>query len=288
MFSTLNTKEYIESGVLDLYVSGLLSIEEMRDVELKACQHAEVKQELVLLQGALERFAFKYAIVPKPEVKERILMAIQSKSDVSRIVSIKSATTENQPEQDVSITPSLPAARTSLSRLLLAATVLLIAVLGGAAFYFNSQLKNSKMLTAQLEEQQSGILRQVDNLQLTLNQQTEKVQLLTDANTVRISMKGTDKSPASLALIYWNKETKAVYLDIKALPPTGIDSQYQLWFIDPTAGPVSAGVFDVKTGEMIRMTNAPDAAAFAVTLEPRGGSSQPTMDKMYVIGTVAS
>lgn len=274
--------------MLDLYVSGLLSIEEMRDVELKSCQHAEIKQELVLLQETLERYAFKYALAPRPEVKEKILKAIQSKGDDSRIVSMSSSVQEQPAGQEViDSLPSQPT-RPTLSLLLLAATVFLIAVLGGAAFYFNVQYKHAKLLVTQLEEQQSGILRQVDNLQLTLKQHTDKVQLLTDVNTVRIAMKGTDKSPASLALIYWNKETQAVYLDIKALPPAGTDSQYQLWFIDPAAGPVSAGVFDVKTGEMIRMTNAPDAAAFAVTLEPRGGSSQPTMDQMYVIGTVAS
>ena len=128
----------------------------------------------------------------------------------------------------------------------------------------------------------------MDNFKTAMNQNAEKMQVITDANTVRITLKGTDKSPASMALIYWNKETKSVYLDIKALPPTAADKQYQLWFIDPKNGPVSAGVFDLKTGELLKMTDAPDAAAFAVTLEPLGGSVNPTLDQMYVVGNVSS
>ena len=62
---------------MDLYVSGLLSIEEMRDVELKACQHAEIKTELESLQSAFERFAMNHAMAPRPELKKRIMMAIE-------------------------------------------------------------------------------------------------------------------------------------------------------------------------------------------------------------------
>ncbi|HUM46296.1 MAG TPA: anti-sigma factor [Chitinophagales bacterium] len=284
----MNTKEYIESGVLDLYVSGLLSIEEMRDVELKACQNADIKTELVSLQSAMERFAFKYAVAPRPEVKEKVMKAIQAKNEATKIVSLPGKTPEKQPAESALKVKALAAPKPVLLQLLIAASIVLLAIMSGVAFYFNNQFNQAQQQVAQLEEQQSGISRQVDNLQAALNQNAEKVQLLTDANTIRVTMKGTDKSPASIALIYWNTESKVVYLDVKALPPAAADKQYQLWFIDPKAGPVSAGVFDVKTGEIMKMVNAPAAAAFAVTLEPRGGSVNPTMDQMYVVGTVNS
>ncbi|MEO6167960.1 MAG: anti-sigma factor [Chitinophagales bacterium] len=284
----MNTKEYIESGVLDLYVSGLLSIEEMRDVEMKSCQNADIKTELVSLQSAMERFAFKYAVSPRPEVKEKVMKAIQVKSETAKIVSLSDKTTEKQLPSSEDKVKDIHSLKPVMLQLLIAACVVLLAIMSGIAFYFSNQFNQSQEQVAQLEEQQSGISRQVDNLQLALNQNVEKVQLLTDANTVRVTMKGTDKSPASIALIYWNSESKVVYLDIKALPPAAADKQYQLWFIDPKAGPVSAGVFDVKTGEIMKMINAPAAAAFAVTLEPRGGSINPTMDQMYVMGTVNS
>ena len=66
----VNTKEYIESGTLELYVAGLLSVEELRDVELKACQYPEIKTELQSLQSSLENYAMKYAMQPPVGLKE--------------------------------------------------------------------------------------------------------------------------------------------------------------------------------------------------------------------------
>jgi anti-sigma-K factor RskA len=48
------------------------------------------------------------------------------------------------------------------------------------------------------------------------------------------------------------------------------------------------GVFDVA-GDMtslLKMKTTGKASAFAVTLEPRGGSKNPTMEQMYVIGQI--
>jgi anti-sigma-K factor RskA len=37
---------------------------------------------------------------------------------------------------------------------------------------------------------------------------------------------------------------------------------------------------------MMKMKNMPKAEAFAITLEKRGGSPEPSMDKLYVMGKV--
>jgi anti-sigma-K factor RskA len=50
---------------------------------------------------------------------------------------------------------------------------------------------------------------------------------------------------------------------------------------------VDAGVFDMKDGSgMTKMKNIPKAEAFAVTLERKGGSTTPSLDKLYVMGKV--
>jgi hypothetical protein len=37
---------------------------------------------------------------------------------------------------------------------------------------------------------------------------------------------------------------------------------------------------------MFQMKNIAGAQAFAITLEPKGGSQNPTMEKMYVMGKI--
>ena len=46
----MNSKEYIESGILELYVFGKLTDEEMAEVSQMAIQHPEVKDEITAIE----------------------------------------------------------------------------------------------------------------------------------------------------------------------------------------------------------------------------------------------
>ena len=271
----MDTKEYIETGTLELYVAGLLSVEGMRDVELKACQYPEIKTELESLQASLEKYAFKYAMQPPPGLKERIMKAVEGEREDNR-------------GKTKTIVREISSSRHAAPWYLAAASVALLIVAAIIAYRYGSQVTQYQQQVAQLTQQQSSMQKEREATRESMNNYSQQLAMLTDPNTVRIAMKGTPKSPESLAMIYWNKQSQTVYLDIKNLPAAPSDKQYQLWFIDPSNKPVSAGVFDMKPGEWIKMVNAPAAVAFAVTLEPRGGSANPTMDQMYVMGTVSS
>ena len=69
------------------------------------------------------------------------------------------------------------------------------------------------------------------------------------------------------------------------MPVNDSARQYQLWAL-VGGKPVDLGVFDADaaTKDMKEMESIAAAAAFAVTLEKRGGSPAPTMDEMMVIG----
>ena len=70
------------------------------------------------------------------------------------------------------------------------------------------------------------------------------------------------------------------------LPKPRADKQYQLWAI-VDGKPVDAGVFDVDGGAaFVKLKNIPNAQAFAITLENKGGSASPHMDALYVMGKV--
>jgi anti-sigma-K factor RskA len=74
------------------------------------------------------------------------------------------------------------------------------------------------------------------------------------------------------------------------LPPAPEGKVYQLWFVTPTAK-ISAGLISTdKTGHGFTIVQFPlnfgELAATAITLEPEGGSQQPT-SAIYVLGTSA-
>ena len=103
-----------------------------------------------------------------------------------------------------------------------------------------------------------------------------------------IKMPGLPNSPdpSSMATVYWNTESRDVYLLVNKLPMPVRDKQYQLWAI-VDGKPVDAGIFDMQEGlSFVKLKTIPKADAFAITLEKKGGSSTPDMNAMYVMGKV--
>ena len=49
----MNSREYIESGILELYVFGKLSDEEIAEVNQMAAQYPEVREEIKAIESAV-------------------------------------------------------------------------------------------------------------------------------------------------------------------------------------------------------------------------------------------
>lgn len=89
-------------------------------------------------------------------------------------------------------------------------------------------------------------------------------------------------------MVYWNPDQQKVYVDAGQLPAPPAGKQYQLWAL---AGgqPVDAGMLQVNRQPGLQQMKPVGAAqAFAVTLEPEGGSASPTLEQLYVMGEVQS
>ena len=127
----------------------------------------------------------------------------------------------------------------------------------------------------------------LDTYKTSFETAENKIQVLRDTGNVTVPMKGVEISPNSLALIHWNRNTNETFIDIASLPEPPSDMQYQLWAI-VDGQPVDLGVFDLIDNSiaMQQMKTIGNPQAFAVTLEKKGGSPTPTLEKMYVLGTV--
>jgi len=68
----MNTEEYINSGVLHEYCINTLSASERIDVERVCDEYPEVKEELLEMQRALEKFAASVGKKPTVEVQQTI------------------------------------------------------------------------------------------------------------------------------------------------------------------------------------------------------------------------
>ena len=98
-----------------------------------------------------------------------------------------------------------------------------------------------------------------------------------------ITLLATDSTRHYMARVFWNHQTHDAYIDVLSLPSPGSGKQYQLWAL-VGGKPLDAGVFIIDTTNGMQKVKAIISAdAWAVTLEPQGGSASPTLTQMYLL-----
>jgi anti-sigma-K factor RskA len=153
-----------------------------------------------------------------------------------------------------------------------------------------SQLKESHSQIAALQQSNQKFSGRVNYVERELQSAKQSLDIFHNQDQYRVvSLKGTPKAPNASLMVAFSAEKEEVMVDLASLkmPANDTEHQYQLWaMVD--GKPVDLGVFDVKadTTGMLKMRSLSSAQAFAVTLEPRGGSISPTMEQMMAMGAI--
>ena len=71
-----NVKEYISSGLLELYVAGIATAKEAAEVEQMAMMHTAVADEIIAIAKSFKDYAAIKGIAPDPTIKPFLLATI--------------------------------------------------------------------------------------------------------------------------------------------------------------------------------------------------------------------
>lgn len=273
----MNTREYIESGIIETYVLGMASPEEAAELETLCLQFPEIKAALTAFEETLEKNAMANAIAPPPGVKKALFKELESSF-------AKTSLPEELKQTALSTQPTPVVVMNSFSRYFAAAAIILLVISGGLNIYFYSKFtETTNQYQALLLEkntlQANNQIMQTKSLDLF-----NSMQMMADPNMQKVSMPGVPGKEANYATVFWDAKSKDVYLLPNKLPQPAQGKQYQLWAI-VDGKPVDAGVMGDCTG-LCKMKNIPAASMFAITLEREGGSPTPTLSEMYVAGKV--
>lgn len=261
----METKEYIESGILELYVYGSLSETESEEVAEMAKKYPEINAEIIAIEKSM--LALSSSFAPFQSVKN--YAAIKEKLNLST------------PEV-ITMSPK----RNWAQYVGWAAAIILMA---GIGFQYNQlELTNNQIVTTNLEK----VKIEKERNELATKKaaiETHLAVIKDDKNTV-ITLGGQTVSPESSAKVYWNKETQTVYVDASGLPEPPKGMVYQVWALklNPLT-PTSIGLLDKfkdNNERFFAVSNIAEAEAFGITLEPAGGSLTPTLEQLYTLGKV--
>ena len=269
-------KTYIESGILELYVLGEVTQEERAQVEAMALKHPAIKAELDEIERSLEAYAMENAVEPAESQRDKILNSLLTNFGDDRNFPSREA----KVEVEDNVIPITRAKTGDFYRYAFAACLALLIVSIAALISVYNRLQQSNTLLASLQTQNQHFTNRV-------NLMDHELSIFRDPSFKMLKLQGTPKSPASALMVAWSPAKKKVMIDMANanMPANDKDHQYQLWAL-VGGKPVDLGVFDADTTstDMKEMKSIASADAFAVTLEPRGGSQSPTMSEMMVIG----
>ena len=268
----MNTKEYISSGIIESYILGFASPEEAGILECVMKNNAEVKAAFEEAQKTLEDLATAQAVTPPNDLKSKIWSKIQQEEIVEEVKPVVSTDIPAaKPQEEIRIQGN-----SNWKVYSMAASVLFLVSVAGNLFWMNKQSETKQEIAKMQTEKKSQ--------DLAMQKMNQKMNMVSNPDMKMVMLKGVEKHTDSKAMVFWDKNTKEVYLNAESLPKAPEGMQYQLWAI-ADGKPVSAGMYTEDKDSKVALANIPNAQAFAITLEKQGGSSVPTMENMYVMGT---
>jgi anti-sigma-K factor RskA len=274
MTNNTSHSEHFEELCAGYVLNALSAAENEEFEELMRDADESQLQTFYKMQSTASNMAFTVdKAEPSAAVKKGVMNTIKSDS-ADNAVAVSAAPTDSE-----STEKSRGLSRSTLA--MAASFVLLLAALALAylAFDQNSTINEQEVTITELKSE---------------NQQKDEMLSILGARTVDlVVMDGLEVNPGGYGKVIWDAENQQALLQVSNLPEVPSGKAYQLWLIKNNK-PVPSGLFSVQTGakdsffkiEQMADANKKSANAFAITLEPEGGSQQPT-GAMYMLGNVA-
>ena len=263
----MNAQELIESGNLELYVAGALSVEESSEVEVAIEEQPEIKEHVELIEAG---------VITLAEAVSPPLSALIWSQIIANISKVRTLSDRNDTSTNWG-----------------AITGWAAAILALAGIFWMLKQKNDLQERVQYTTTQNIVLEEkATNAETELAEATDVLDIIRSKEYNSYTLPGNQAvAPQAFAKVYFNKKDKIAYIDAKGLPEAPRGKVYQVWSLTmQPLTPTSVGLLDnaETKNRLFRIDMGQVAAteAFGITLEPEGGSETPTMDQLYTLGQV--
>jgi anti-sigma-K factor RskA len=259
----LKIQEYIESGILSIYVLGIASEEEQREVEEMARQYPEIADELHSLQASVSEYVSQFEITPPKSLKNKIMQSIVDETPNATIGGFK-----NKNVFQYGMVASI--------------ALLLVSLLGN--FYFYNQWQQTQNDLAIVKNQNVEIANNQKVLETKYQELESELTMVQNPAYHITYLEGMkDMAPQSYATVFWNDEKQQAYIFTNSLPKPPNGKQYQLWALTDDNIVWDAGVFHWGKFTPVKCFKKPQK--FIITLEKEGGVPK-AEGQAYAMGVV--
>ncbi|MCX7550125.1 anti-sigma factor [Xanthomarina sp. F2636L] len=265
----MNIKEYIESGILELYVAGALSDKENEEIYALLLKHPELLDEVLKIESTIVTLTAAVS----PTNTKHLFRAVKEKLGI-------------QIDKETPVRPLHKPRPNWFSYVGWAA----LFVIGLGLLWLINQNNILKEQIQTVETDKELLEVSLEKYSNDLIESKQLISFLRDKDIIAVPLAGQTVSPDSYAKVYWDKKTNTVVLDVQGLPEPPKGKVYQVWSLtlNPLT-PTSLGTIDTFStddNKLFTIENANASEAFGITLEPAGGSDSPTLEQLYTLGAV--
>jgi len=274
----VDIQSYISSGKLELFLLGELTEREREEVLDLAKRYPELQQELDDLEETMFAFDNMTGVAPSQEVKDRIFSTLESD------FILKEAPKPTAVSTDTKVVPI----GSPWKPFAIAASIAAIVASGAAFYYADKYQERNEQFTALLQDQ-SVMADNLNQVRQEYDQKDSQLDKMIAGDFTRVVMRGEgfEMQKDARVDVLWDQNAQEVFIAVNNLNDLSDDLDYQLWAIGDD-GPIGIGL--VNSSEKLtlqQMQAVAQAGAFAITIEPKGGSKAPTLEKLVVLGEVA-
>lgn len=265
----MDVNEYIASGILELYVAGVLSEKENLEVNGYANQFPEIKEEIIAIEASILELS-RRSTNAEPYPFSKLMDTLSDQKEI-KVLPLKEKQTE-------------------WTKYLGWAASLLFAL---GLFWTYNQNEALKSELEVVSKQNSLLEEQIADSDTSLEKTRTLLNTIREKDVSVIDLAGQDVSPESYAKVYWNRAQETVFIDAKGLPRPPDGFVYQVWSLklSPTLTPTSIGLLDTfeeDGNKIFKLTNSNSSEGFGITLEPSGGSDSPNLEQLFTLGVVSN
>lgn len=261
----MDKEKFLKSGLLEQYVLGLTDEKDSEEVERYAEAFPEIKAEIESMRKAMDDYARQYAVMSPKELKARVTKDIDEPEAGSR----RSDPSGKQPA-------STEGSRwpTWLAR----GTMALLVIL--SLSFYQSKVAAGRKYEA-LSREYRNFQHDCSRQQAELEQLLEVYAFMNHEQTIPIRLESTGLIPEAEAIAYFNAQQKKVFINPTHLPVPPEGKTYQMW-ADVEGRMIDMGLIDGYSKKLQPMAFVEGAESLNITLEPEGGSEEPTVTLLCV------
>lgn len=247
----LSKNDILNSGLLELYAIGSISDEDRQIVESALAAYPELVEEVRDIEITLEQYTRAHSIQPDPSLKDKILSQIEDKTAGS----------------DEGIRKNNPLNWQN------GAMIILLTLL---AWQWLKSMRDNTMLT----DQNQQISQSCDSIQNQMNERIVTLENILSGNSRIIPVSPTEKFPETQLYFHLDSDQRSNFLQVKNLPNLADNQSFQLWSLKEGQDPIPLDVFQGTEDIIIPVQFVDATNAYAITIEPEGGSQSPTLENL--------